>query len=98
MSELKRGMLILALCLMNPHRVAISLMTTSSRWVYRLAENLDDAARWLDYTGDELCNKTPLFGKKLLDRLNADFEEKRKEENRRACEAILPASQRSNQK
>ncbi|EOY8195408.1 hypothetical protein ACQEOH_004265, partial [Shigella flexneri] len=63
-----------------------------------LADKLDDFAKWLENFANARFESWPLIGEKMSDELNRYYADKRKEKSRRASEAIIPASQRSNQK
>ncbi|EDW8799690.1 hypothetical protein A5606_003149 [Salmonella enterica subsp. enterica serovar Oakland] len=98
MSKVSRGMKISLIFILNPHRIFLALAVWLSYFVYWLADKLDDFARWLENFANARFESWPLIGERMSDELNRYYADKRKEKSRRASEAIIPASQRSNQK
>lgn len=95
MSKFNRGAKLTLLFLLNPHRFALALSFMAADCIGWVAEKLEGVSRWLEDRSDLLLSKSPLFGEEISSSLENDYREERKENNRRACEAILPASQRS---
>ncbi|EAY5073168.1 hypothetical protein KR64_22660 [Salmonella enterica] len=98
MSKVSRGMKISLIFILNPHRIFLASAVLLSDFVYWLADKLDDFARWLENFANARFESWPLIGERMSDELNRYYADKRKEKSRRASEAIIPASQRSNQK
>lgn len=98
MSKVSRGMKISLIFILNPHRIFLASTVWLSYFVYWLADKLDDFARWLENFANARFESWPLIGERMSDELNRYYADKRKEKSRRASEAIIPASQRSNQK
>ncbi|ECE3295242.1 hypothetical protein C3509_24735 [Salmonella enterica] len=98
MSKVSRGMKISLIFILNPHRIFLASAVCLSDFVYWLADKLDDFARWLENFANARFESWPLIGERMSDELNRYYADKRKEKSRRASEAIIPASQRSNQK
>ncbi|EAA3444936.1 hypothetical protein DPO94_24925 [Salmonella enterica subsp. enterica serovar Emek] len=98
MSKVSRGMKISLIFILNPHRIFLALAVWLSYFVYWLADKLDDFAGWLENFANARFESWPLIGERMSDELNRYYADKRKEKSRRASEAIIPASQRSNQK
>ncbi|EBQ5894012.1 hypothetical protein CSM57_22875 [Salmonella enterica subsp. enterica serovar Infantis] len=98
MSKVSRGMKISLIFILNPHRIFLASAVWLSYFVCWLADKLDDFARWLENFANARFESWPLIGERMSDELNRYYADKRKEKSRRASEAIIPASQRSNQK
>ncbi|EDD4841677.1 TPA_asm: hypothetical protein G0L48_12065 [Salmonella enterica subsp. enterica serovar Typhimurium] len=98
MSKVSRGMKISLIFILNPHRIFLASAVWLPYFVYWLADKLDDFARWLENFANARFESWPLIGERMSDELNRYYADKRKEKSRRASEAIIPASQRSNQK
>nr|EGO0138606.1 hypothetical protein [Salmonella enterica] len=98
MSKVSRGMKISLIFILNPHRIFLASVVLLSYFVYWLADKLDDFARWLENFANARFKSWPLLGEGMSDELNRYYADKRKEKSGRASEAIIPASQRSNQK
>ncbi|EBG0560892.1 hypothetical protein AAFW96_15355 [Salmonella enterica] len=98
MSKVSRGMKISLIFILNPHRIFLASAVWLPDFVYWLADKLDDFARWLENFANARFESWPLIGERMSDELNRYYADKRKEKSRRASEAIIPASQRSNQK
>ncbi|EBK5909015.1 hypothetical protein OGT34_005275 [Salmonella enterica] len=98
MSKVSRGMKISLIFILNPHRIFLASTVLLSYFVYWLADKFDDFAGWLENFANARFKSWPLLGERMSDELNQYYAEKSKEQSRRASEAIIPASQRSNQK
>ncbi|EBP0013224.1 hypothetical protein HX37_21045 [Salmonella enterica] len=98
MSKVSRGMKISLIFILNPHRIFLASAVWLSDFIYWLTDKLDDFARWLENFANARFESWPLIGERMSDELNRYYADKRKEKSGRASEAIIPASQRSNQK
>lgn len=102
MSKLTRGLKIALMCAINPHRVFLSIVYSMAMLGCWLSEKLDDGARVIGSFASERRERWPIIGRRIADSLSDEYaaeqENQRREQSRRSCEAILPASQRSNKK
>ncbi|EBR6468147.1 hypothetical protein CAI84_10980 [Salmonella enterica] len=98
MNKVSRGMKISLIFILKPHRIFLASAVWLSDFVYWLADKLDDFARWLENFANARFESWPIIGERMSDELNRYYADKRKEKSRRESEAIISASQRSNQK
>ncbi|MDU7377871.1 MAG: hypothetical protein E7L09_05795 [Enterobacteriaceae bacterium] len=102
MSKTTRGLKIVLMCVMNPHRVFLAFVSGMAIFGCWLSEKLDDGARAVGSFASKRREQWPIIGRRIANSLSEEYkaeqDSQRKEQSRRSCEAILPASQRSNQK